>query len=170
MADKAPSFTIPVRGKEYTVEVNVHATDEGASASFSAKIGDAEIYAETLDKLRDKLMAETRRQAVKISIPFERLGQTRIGGWQVVRGTLTGIHARTREILYRDESGKADTMQRYASRQLLKPLDAETAATLIELHNERDRINKTIDHLMEANRLYGGQAVDEAIEAAADKA
>jgi len=162
-----PVATLPIRGQDIEVRLSIQVRADSATADFMATVGDNTLYADTLDKLRQRLMAETARQAVKVSVPFEQIVR---GGWQrhepysVRRGTLTGIHAKTRALLVRWADGKTNQMQ-YA-RDLLRPLDKATAAQLVALYTERDRIVLAIDELEKANRLDGREAVEAAIAAA----
>lgn len=168
--DISTPFTVPIRGEDIPVEVSTNISKDAATASFKAQVNGKHISSETLEGLRGKLLNETKRAAVKVSIPFSMVGKAHDrygmprGPMTVLHGVITGIHQGTYKPLVRwDANGKSEQLDRAGT--VFKPLDKETADRLLALRAQNVEIERQISELESANRLDPRKAVEEAIDA-----
>lgn len=112
---------IKIGGQDYSVEVDergVFSVDAGPAGNITAK---------SMDELREKMNISTRKASARVSIKAMRIDDQ--GGTAIAISSIefTGIHGRTGHLLYRDESGKAQTMEGYSRkmREICRPMSAE---------------------------------------------
>lgn len=138
--------TIEVKGAKHEAFIN----DVG---EFYAVINGEETKADTLEGLKQKLMRKMALQKAKISIPFVRW--TERGG--LVRGQITGVHGRTRNLLVQFEDGKRDQEYSYSgSASYIKP---EAADQLAVLGKARGQADKAYYDFVKAHQFNGHDEV-----------
>jgi hypothetical protein len=158
--------TLEIRNTPVTVNVDTF-------GSFSAEIGAQAVRAQTLDELRAKLMAVSKRAAVKVEIPFDlvRGGTTR-------RGTITGRHQTTRKLLVRWDKGGTDQLDisgrgwrppyRYGTEAVCRPLTVAEADGVAKQHAARETADQAYKEILQRAELDVNKLLD--AEAQAEKA
>jgi hypothetical protein len=143
----------------HSAPYEVSVTPEG---TFHAQVEGAELAADTLKGLKNKIRELLKRRAVRVAVRC-----TVFDGLTPRHGTLTGFHAGTGNLLMRwDDTGATEQISGYGSAPTLRALnEAETA--------ELERLNKVKSHAIEAfqrfvseHRLNAVVAVREAVEQA----
>jgi hypothetical protein len=160
-----PAGHVELRGG---VKQDVRVDDRGV---WRASMGDSEYNGATKDALRERLLRATARKAVKVAVPFTILkssyGYGR--GKTVLRGTATGLHGRTSNILVTWETGAKEALSGYSVTALERMSTAEEGKWLA-LNDARAKAAKALDNFEATRRLNLRQAVTDAIEAAATEA
>jgi hypothetical protein len=129
-------IVLPVRGRDFQVRLRSQVRTDAASAMFEAVVGEKAVSSPTLSGLRDRLLEETKRQAVKVRVPFSAVTK-RGGKWEYRAGVATGVHATSRKLLVRWSDGESEQLARYST--LMRPLAPEVAAEAVRVHEEEER-------------------------------
>lgn len=147
------------------VQYEVHANQSGY---FQITSGERVLGAgETLDKAVQAARSTLHRQKVRVSVPFIQIMGLR-------RGTATGIHERSGEILVRWEDGNgakkgAETIRSY-SPVLKADVPEDTLNLMAGLQSEIDQATKRLRELESEWKITNLQSeVSKAVEAASGK-
>jgi len=171
------SFFIKVRGKDVEITLDPWISDDSATAAFRAKAGGKDFRDDTLEGLRKKLMAATRSEGVKVKVPFARLdavrsGYSTSGQWAVRTGVALGLHGGNGNLLVRWDDRKAteqlESTDRWSGKELLRPLDDETARRLVTLKAQQHAITKELDELTAMHSFKLKEEVQRVIDARLD--
>jgi hypothetical protein len=97
-------------------------------SGFEASLGDKRFYAESVEALRLKLMAATKRVSVKIDVPF-----TQVSDSGIRHGTVTSVHGSTGNFMVLwTHSLRAEQESPYLS-HTYRPFTPEEAAEVARL-------------------------------------
>lgn len=139
--------------KGATIEIFV--TPEG---SFSASLGEqGSVAAPSLEELRTKVAKALTAKRAKVNVPVVllRYGKT-------VRGALTGIHASTKNLLFKSEEGTTEQLGTYSDS--IYPIECE--AELTKLAEASMDAQKAVTAFENAHRINPRQLIDAAIQEA----
>jgi hypothetical protein len=147
--------TIDVRGTAVPWEVDERGT-------FRATLDGTGYQADTLDGLRNKLVAATRRAAVQVSVPFVVVEKPSFRGAKSLgRGVATGRHQGSRKILVRWASGNATQEDLYGNQ--LRDLSSEEFEEGSRLLDALSKAEAAWSRFESTHGLDVGRRVDEAI-------
>jgi hypothetical protein len=146
-------ITLEVRGAEYKVEVD-------GRGRFSTEVGDQHYNAESLDKLRDKVVRATRQSNLDIRFARPNADGT------VRYGIVTGIHAAQRALMVRWNDGKREIIQSYNATDMLQPISYEQARGYSDLVRVAEVATTEVRRFRDEHKL---NAWTEANEAANDR-
>jgi hypothetical protein len=160
MEGQTDARTLDVRGKQVPWTVN----DRGI---FHAEVDGVHYSDDTLDALRTKLVAATKRKAVKVHVPFVASYKPQFGSISLRRAVVAGRHQSTGNLLIKWESGPSQQHADYhdALRDLSDEEFEEGARLLLTL-NAADAAWKRFKTAREVNLR---RTVDLAIEEATAK-
>jgi hypothetical protein len=134
-------LTVKSGGREWPVEI-------GGDGTFVATIDGNRVNAPSLKELE--------RKAAKVKVKFE-LPFTRVEGSRIQHGTVTGIHASSRNLLVRWEpeiiagrpaAPKTDQVPGWSGHTVMPRLDDADAHTLKFLLSERDKAVRELDNFL----------------------
>lgn len=141
-----------VRGVDYAVDVSIH-------GQFSATYRGETKQADTLDALRDKMMAASKKDSVTINVPYT----TRDGGDRVI----VGVHGGNGNaiVTYRDRNGrpKKEQEQMYQLHDVLLPLNAAEKTELKRLDVAEQLAQSAVRRFVDARRFNAEIAARTAI-------
>jgi hypothetical protein len=143
--------TLDVRGATYNVELN--------GSRFEAYVGDQRYQAESVEKLREKLVKATR--AAKLDIRFCRPKKD----GSVAYGTVTGMHASARALLVHWNEGRREQIASYQCNDMLEALTHAQAAELYRLTQDAAATAARVAAFKAAHKLDAWKAAKEATEA-----
>jgi hypothetical protein len=143
---------VEVRGKDYPVELH-------PDGSFRARVGDRGVSAESLEALRTKLLDATRRQKMKIAVPF-----TMVLHGEARDGTATGTHAATGRVLVTWADGVKEQYQSYGTADVLRRLTPEEKQEVKRLYEASKVANKALKTYVDERALRMRDAIREAEE------
>lgn len=158
------TFEIEIRGRKLPIEVDT----EGR---FSSIISEKRFSSEKLEDLRAQLMVHTKKITAKVSVPATYItAGGSYGSATVAKAvTLTGIHAKDGDILFRyDGDGKADRATPHQN--FLTPMTDAERATYNLLSKAKYDAHKAVEEFMTAHKINALKTVEEAIAAATDPA
>jgi hypothetical protein len=149
-------ISLDIRG----ARVPVHIDGRGI---FNAVIAGRGHRSETLNGLRDQLMATSRQTAVRVAVPFT------LGGVSNLRdGIGTGIHANGNKILIRwADTGRTDQIESY--RTVFRELSADEQAEYLRLSSAFHAASKAMRDWQGSHEINLHEAVSEALDEAARK-
>lgn len=133
-----------IRGRKFSVSVN----NEG---EFTAVVDGEQTNADTLRKLRVKIMDRLARQS--LDIPFVRIV---LPGWsqdklQVRKGKVIMVHADSRRLVVEWSDGKRETLHTYHDDSLLR---ADTDVKQVErLYKVQEAAEQAYKKFVESNKL-----------------
>lgn len=133
-----------VRGAEIPVSVNTGGT-------FIAQFNGETISDVLLSSLESRLLDLSRKAAMKISIPFDRVT---LDG-RVERLHATGIHQGNGALLYRDAEGKPAQLDRYTARKgfFLRPLAPAEEKHIVSLRQQMTQLQQAITDFQNAHYI-----------------
>ncbi len=165
MNDKVGTFEIEIRNKKIEVTVTT-------GGYFRAEIGEKRFNCETLEGLRTQLMAHTKKVTAKVAVPATYITSGgSYGSPEVAKPvTLTGIHAKDGDILFRyDDTEKADRASGGGMRSgFLAPMSAAERTLFNEKSKAKYDATKDLEAFMKKHEFRAQHAVEEAIEKASD--
>lgn len=144
--------TLDVRGVTYDVELN-------ETGHFYADAGGQTYHAESVEKLREKLVKATR--ASKLDIRFCRPKKD----GSVAYGTVTGLHASNRSLLVHWNEGSREQIPSYQCNDMLEPLSHDQAAELFALVSAANAAAGRVVTFKLEHRIDVVKAAKNAIEA-----
>lgn len=147
---KLPGAGVEVRGTNYPVYADARGT-------LGAVMGGTEYVGSSMDTLRTYMMAASRRQQVKVSVPFSKLitGTYDPERATVQHGVATGIHASSGNVLIRWQDGKTEQASGYSG--YMQPLSQDESSEYIRLHQAKAAANKALSQFEEAHELRSGK-------------
>lgn len=156
--------TFEVDGKVYQIYID-------PQGQFYTVVAGERIWAETYAKLKDKITRVGRQDRVRIALPATIA--TGRGRWDddsstLVDVTITGIHRRTRDVLYkRDDNGKAGSCDYHDT--LMQRLSAEQKAEYITRLTAKRASAKAFEAFV-TEQKYDSSAIKAQVAAAETKA
>ena len=147
---------LEVRGQKFSIAVS----NQGW---FSALVDGHELTAETLNALRDKLIAATRKASAKLDIHFCKL----MSDGKVVPGVVTGVHGANGNLLIRWSDTKRTVQESsWASRDepRVSPLNADEVARWRQLCLNRQAAEKAIASFLGPRKLDLRKLVERAMK------
>lgn len=125
-----------------------------------------EVQGDSYSEIEERARKATTIGRVKVSVPYERLAEkSRQGGWVTVRGTATGIHGSSGNVLLRE--GDKSYQERYPRRHF-RPMSDEDRAEMLRLLEASDAADKAAKAIQGKYEFPKG--LDEAVRDAVAKA
>jgi len=166
LSDVVGTLEVEVRGKMIKVEVN----DRGY---FHAQLDGKNFGSSELEKLRVELVAHTRKVTVRVSVPVTILESGVLGRpLMAFPAVLTGIHAKTGELLYRrTDTGDTGTAHasNYMNERVLAPMSAVEREKFNALSKARRDAEDALDTFRKQHDFKPEKAVTDAIEKAKEE-
>lgn len=132
---------------------------------FSSNIGEKRFWSDKLEDLRASLMAHTKKITAKVAVPATYItAGGSYGSATVARAvTLTGIHAKDGDILFRyDDDGKADRATPHSN--FLQPMTAAERTIYNERSKAKYEAHKAVEEFTSTHKINAMKVVEEAIE------
>lgn len=121
-------------GQTFAIMIN----DKG---EFTTRIANDEVKAETLEKIRQKIMRAARRKTIKLALPAtvaKVRGRFSEDAARLIDIVITGIHQRNRNVLYRAVSDHKAGDVDYSDKLMKRLTPAEHAKYLALQKADRD--------------------------------
>ncbi len=130
--------------KKFTIEI----TDSG---QFRSVVDGDSIGADTLDKLKAKIVRSQRLEKVRVALPATLAGRPRRhwtaedGPQALIDIVITGIHQRNKSVLYRKVGGKEEAGTIDYNDVLLKRLTEDQKAEYLRLQKAKRDTEKSFE-------------------------
>lgn len=160
-----PIQTIDIRGQK--VDIFVESSNDNDGMVFSAYWNKDHFSAPNFTTLKKRLLAASK--GLKVAVPFVYHDKYARTGNGLRRGTATGIHASSRNVLIRWANGEADQLHSYGGGDVfggLTTADFEYYGALLE---ERKRIEADIRAFVSAHSIDLSKLVKTALVALGDE-
>lgn len=149
------------------VEVEIHATENGY---WQVRLPGDDSYgglgqADTLEKAKQQARTALAKKKVKVSVPFTIIWHSNDTA-EARRGTATGIHAKSYDVLVRYADGEADTIGSYGT-VFRDDVPQDVIDRYILLSTEMRKKQVEMRTIENQHKLDLKKAVREAIEAEA---
>lgn len=153
---------ITVREVEYEVELS-----EGGE--FSTHIGDVKVVASKVEDLKEKVSAQTRRAAAKISVPFMMVITGNARGDRALRsGVITGVHGGNRNLMVQWGDGRKEQLSgwRVPGERMVSPMSSEEGQEYLRLLAAEVLARKAVTDFEKTVEFDARAAAEAAIAAA----
>lgn len=129
---------------------------------FLTVVSGAEVYGESVPQLCEAVTAHQRKRAVKLSIPFCYLW-----GGKIVRGTVTGVHAKHGRPLVKwtDGNARVRSLDR-SDRDVMRPMTPSEEGHFLKLARERDRAEEAFERYRRKFEFDLGDEISRQLDAA----
>lgn len=142
--------TLNIRGKSFEIMVS-------ESGSFYTDTADRRVQADSLDELRRRLMEITRKDSIKINVPF-------VDAVNVKEGVVVGIHQQTKNFMVRWD-GATRTEQEKSYHDWIEPLTKEELDALKQLVKAKAYVTNELFRFVQSKRADIRKKVREAYDA-----
>jgi hypothetical protein len=136
------------------------------SGIWTAKVGQADVHAETREGLRAKIQRQQRKNKVTISLPFTRLTSSYTGKVALEDWTATGMHQGNGNVLAQnDADGSREQLTgSFREGETFKRLTSEQKKELLSLLEAKKKADDAVAAFRKEYSLPLSKAMEKAIE------